>query len=219
MIGLGSDKKTFWPEDVCVLFSSQKIRICAIVVKDCCQATTQPGEGDKKFGAKMFFDPFHGQIWSFNIKYVASSISTFFKRLKVSSLTITHYFTTILIGQGFMCKYVACRKYIISRCKNLLRTLSWCDFLWEHERQTGLVQKQNCTVLCKQERCKNSPRWQCWTAVDKAPRLSRLNTRVNPRRTICIWKKVPEMPTCISRGFLIWIGAIVLIWKVQIFVK
>ena len=87
-----------------------------------------------------------------------------------------------------MCKYVACRKYIIPRCKNLLRTLSWCDFLWEHERQTGLVQKQNCTVLCKQERCKNSPRWQCWTAVDKAPRLSRLNTRVNPRHTILFGK-------------------------------
>ena len=29
--------------------------------------------------------------------------------------------------------------------------------------------------------CKNSPRWQCWTPVDKGPRLSRLNISVNPR--------------------------------------
>ena len=78
---------------------------------------------------------------------------------------------------------------------------SWCDFLWEHERQTGLVQKQNCTVLCKQERCKNSPRWQCWTAVDKAPRLSRLNTRVNPRHTISIWKKCQKCPLAFPEAF------------------
>ena len=61
-------------------------------------------KGTKNSVQKCFFDTFHRQFWSFNIQYVASSISTFFKRLKVSSFTITHYFTTILIGQRFMCK-------------------------------------------------------------------------------------------------------------------
>ena len=42
-----------------------------------------------------------------------------------------------------MCKYVACRKYIIPRCKNLLRTLSWCDFLWVAREANRAVQKQS----------------------------------------------------------------------------
>ena len=42
---------------MCIVQLTKKSRICAIVVKDCCQATTQPGEGDNKFGAKMFLTP------------------------------------------------------------------------------------------------------------------------------------------------------------------
>ena len=58
----------------------------------------------------------------------------------------------------------------------VFRTLSWCYFLLGHERQTG--------------RRKNSPRWQCWTAVDKAPTLSRLFKSVNlePCKNSMIWK-------------------------------
>ena len=61
-------------------------------------------------------------------------------------------------------------------CGKSVRTLSWCYFLLGHERQTG--------------RRKNSPRWQCWTAVDKAPTLSRLFKSVNlePCKNSMIWK-------------------------------
>ena len=120
---------------MCIVQLTKKSRICAIVVKDCCQATTQPGEGDNKFGAKMFLTPSIGSsdLSTYNM-WLHLFLRFSKKKLTVSSLTIRHYFTAILIGQGFMCKYVACRKCIIPRCKNLLRTLSWCDFLWEHER-------------------------------------------------------------------------------------
>ena len=62
-------------------------------------------------------------------------------------------------------------------CGKVFRTLSWCDFLWLHERQTG--------------RRKNSPRWQCWTTVDKAPRLSRLNITCEPRSSF-VWAQKPS---------------------------
>ena len=114
----------------------KKIRIYAIVVKDCCQATTQPGEGDKKFGAKMFLTPSIGSsdlqhtvcgfiyfyVFKKNWKFIQSRIIS-----KLLSLGRVLYVWMLLAGNILFQDVKICfaRCHDVTSCENTRGKQGW----------------------------------------------------------------------------------------------
>lgn len=138
---------------MCIVQLTKKSRICAIVVKDCCQATTQPGEGDNKFGAKMFLTPSIGSsdLSTYNMwLHLFLRFSKDWKFPLLQSRIISQLFSlgkvlcvSMLLAENILfqdVKICFARCHDVTSCENTRGKQGWC--------KNRIVRY-----------CANSPRW------------------------------------------------------------